>query len=90
MLILFNGISQIVLRQDFANPSCLLKVSFLRVQIWLESNGPFFDCILLSAGQSEESISNLFRFEVEKGMCDRFCWIMCIFKPFLRYPRTIR
>ena len=41
-----------------------LQVSFLRFQIWLEPNGPVIDCVLLSAGNSEESVSVFFSFEL--------------------------
>ena len=50
-----------------------LYVSFLWVQVRFESDGSMFDSALLSAGQSENSVPIGFCFELQEGMCDRFC-----------------
>ena len=67
----------------FFKSQLFMQVSFFWVQFWFESDGSRFDCILVSAGQSEKSVSILFCFEMQKSICDRFCWRMCITKAFL-------
>ena len=59
-----------------------LFLSSLWFQLWFESDGCLFDSVLLSAGQSEKSVSILLCLELQESMCDRFCWTMCAFKTF--------
>ena len=67
----FASCVEVVLRKS----QLFLQVSFLWVQSWFESVCFLFDSVLLSAGQSEKSVSILFCFELQESMCVRFCCV---------------
>ena len=79
MRIVFNGISQDVLRWYFANPTCFCK--YLSYGFKSGLNRMVLCSMIIVVGWSIGEIRFHFFFsELQEGTCDQFCWTMCVFK----------